>query len=68
MYFESDTVKSDCSVQIIRKMIKYFKIQYRLLVCLTSFTGVFLEILKKALKMTSSLVIFRAFLFIFSSP
>ena len=24
--FESDTVKSDCPVQIFRKMIKYFKI------------------------------------------
>ena len=32
--FESDTVKSDCPVQ----MIKYLKIQYRLLVYLTSFT------------------------------
>ena len=32
--FESDTVKSDCPVKIFRKMIKYSKIQYRLLVCL----------------------------------
>ena len=26
MYFESDTVKSDCPVQIFRKIIKYLKI------------------------------------------
>ena len=26
MHFESDTVKSDCSVQIFRKMMKYLKI------------------------------------------
>ena len=26
MYFESDTVKSDCPVQIFRKMMKYLKI------------------------------------------
>ena len=32
--FESDTVKSDCPVQILRKMIKYLKIYYRF----TSFT------------------------------
>ena len=25
MYFESDTVKSDCPVQIFRKMIKYLR-------------------------------------------
>ena len=25
MYFESDTVKSDCPVQIFRKMMKYLK-------------------------------------------
>ena len=36
--FESDTVKSDCPVQIFKKMIKYLKIEYILLVCLTSFT------------------------------
>ena len=36
--FESDTAKSDCLIQIFRKMIKYLKIQYRLLVYLTSFT------------------------------
>ena len=36
--FESDTVKSDCPVQIFRKMIKYLKIYYRLLIYLTSFT------------------------------
>ena len=26
MFFESDTVKGDCPVQIFRKMIKYLKI------------------------------------------
>ena len=26
VYFESDTVKSDCPVQIFRKIIKYLKI------------------------------------------
>ena len=40
--FESGTVKSDCPVQIFRKMVKYLKIE----VSLTKFT-VFLEILKK---------------------
>ena len=45
--FESDTVKSDCPVQIIRKMMKYLKIY------LTSFT-VFLEILKKSTEKKSS--------------
>ena len=67
--FESGTVKSDCPVQIFRKMMKYLKIT--LLVLLF-----FLEILKKKkknsekkdLKMTRQLVIFRAFLFYFSSP
>ena len=46
MYFENDTVRSDCPVQIFRKMMKYIKIYYRLLVHLTSFTVFFLEILK----------------------
>ena len=41
MYFESDTVKSDCPIQIFRKMIKYLKILYRLLVYLSSFTVFF---------------------------
>ena len=27
MFFESDTVKSGCPIQILRKMIKYLKIQ-----------------------------------------
>ena len=36
--FESDIVKSDCPVQIFRKIIKYLKIWYRLLVYHTSFT------------------------------
>ena len=44
--FESDTVKSDCPVQIFRKMMKYIKIKYRLLVYLTSFT-VFSGYIKK---------------------
>ena len=39
--FESDTVKSDCPVQIFRKMMKYFKIKCRLLVYLTSCTVFF---------------------------
>ena len=69
--FESDTVKSDCPVQIFRKMMKYYKDLIQTVgVYLTSFT----EILKKerkalntkkALKMTSQLVIFRTF---FSPP
>ena len=46
MYFESDTVKSDCPVQIFRKMIKHLKIKYRLLVYLL-LVLLFLEILKK---------------------
>ena len=61
-------------------MINYLKIKYSLLVSHTSFT-VFLDILikkssenekkkkkKKALKMTSKLVIFRAFLFFIFRP
>ena len=53
--FESDTVKSDCPVQIFREMMKYIKIK----VYLTSFTVFFSgdikkkALLKKALKMTS---------------
>ena len=47
--FESDTVKSDCPVQIFRKMIKYLKILYRLLVYLL-LVLLFLEILKKKKK------------------
>ena len=46
-FFESETVKTDCPVQIFRKMLKYLKIYYRLLFYLTCFT-VFLEILKKS--------------------
>ena len=34
--FESDTVKSDCYFQIFRKIMKYLKIQYRLLVYFTT--------------------------------
>ena len=47
--FESGTVKTDCPV---RKLIKYLKIQYRLLVYLTSFAVFFRnsgEIKKKKL-------------------
>ena len=47
--FESDTVKSDCPVQIFRKMMKYIKIKYRLLVYLTSFTVFSRDIKKKKL-------------------
>ena len=73
--FESDTVKSDCPVQIFRKMIKYLKIKYRLLVYLTSFTVFFLEILKKKKKkkttendqLTGHFQSFFYFIF-FSSP
>ena len=45
--FENDTVKSDCPIQIFLEMMKFIKIQYRLLVYLTSFTVFFLEILNK---------------------
>ena len=58
--FESDTVENDCPVQILKKMMKYLKMEYKLLVYLTSFT-VFSGYIKKALKMTNQLVIFRAF-------
>ena len=69
--FESDTVKSDCPVQMFRKMMKYLKIYH------TSFTVFFsgdIYIKKKALtkkkklKMTSQLVIFRGFFFRLSDP
>ena len=45
--FESDTFKIDCPAQIFRKMMKYLKIQYRLLVYLTSFTVFFSGDIKK---------------------
>ena len=45
--FESDTVKSDCPVQIFRKIITFSKIYYRLLVYLL-LVLLFLEILKKS--------------------
>ena len=46
--FESDTVKSDCQVQIFRKMMKYLKMSYRLLVYLKLLVLLFvLEILKE---------------------
>ena len=40
MHFENDTVKSDCTVQIFRKMMKYLNITLLDLLF-------FLEILKK---------------------
>ena len=36
--FESDTVKSDCLIQIFMKNMQHLNILYRLLVYLTSFT------------------------------
>ena len=36
--FESDTVESDCPVQIFRKMMSYLKIEY---LWPSGFTGVF---------------------------
>ena len=67
--FESDTVKNDCPMQD-------FKIsKYRLLVSYTSLSVCSGDIKKrsenekkKALKMTSQLVIFRAFISFFSVP
>ena len=47
VFFESDTVKTDCPVQIFRKMIKYLEIKYRLFVNLTSLLF-FMEIKKKS--------------------
>ena len=47
--FESDTVKSDCPVQIFRKMMKYIKIK----VYLTSFTVFFSGDIKKIIKKSS---------------
>ena len=48
-------------------MMKYLKIYYRLLIYLTCFTGfsgnIKKKLCKKALKMTSQLVIFKAFFF-----
>ena len=61
------TLKSDCPIQIFRKMMKYFKILYRLLVYLTSFTVCSGDI-KKTLKMASQLVIYRAFFSLLPRP
>ena len=63
--YESDTVKSDCPVQNFRKMMKCLKIQYKLLISLTSFTVCFGDIKKKEEKISSEndQVIFRTFLF-----
>ena len=75
--FESDTVKSDCPVQMFRIMMKYLKIYH------TSFTVFFSGDIykkkaltkktkkkqkKKNLKMTSLLVIFRGFFFRLADP
>ena len=35
---KSDTVKSDCHMQIFREIMKYLEIKYRLLVYFTTFT------------------------------
>ena len=51
--FENDIVKSDCPVQIFRKMIKYSKISYRLLVYLL-LVLLFLEIKKAEILKKSS--------------
>ena len=53
------TIKSGCPIQIFRKMMKYLKIWYRLLVYLTSFTVCSGD--KKKLWKWPVLVIFRAF-------
>ena len=50
--FESDTVKSDCPVQIFREIMIYLKISYRLLVYLTSLTVCSGDIKRKLLKIT----------------
>ena len=47
--FESDTIKSDCPVQIFSKMMKYIKIK----VYLPSFTVFFSEDIKKKKKKNS---------------
>ena len=61
---ESDTVKSDCPMHIFRKIMKYLKIFYRLLVYFTSCTVCSGDIKKSSeYNMTSVLVIFRAFFF-----
>ena len=67
--FESDTVKSDCSVQIFRKNDEIFKDLIQTVgIYFTSFTVFFSGDIKKSsekknLKITSQLVIFRAFFF-----
>ena len=55
----NDTFESDCPVQILRKMMRYLKIEYL-------YSTSFFWSLKKVQKMTSQLVIFRVF--VFSSP
>ena len=76
--FESDTVKSDCPIQIL-VYDKIFKDLIQTVgLPITSFTNtgdikkssenIKKKTKKKTLKMTSQLVIFRAFLFIFFHP
>ena len=60
--FEGDTVKRDCPVQIFEKNYEIFQDLIQTVGLPYLFYCFFLEILKKnALKMTSQLVIFRAF-------
>ena len=81
--FANDTVESDCPVQIFRKMMKYLKITLLVLLFFLEILKKRkkssekkrkkklwkkIKKKKKALKMTSQLVIFRAFLFIFFRP
>ena len=51
--FESDTVKSDCPVLIFRKMMEYKDLKQTVGLPYLKVLLFFLEILKKALKMTS---------------
>ena len=63
MYFKNDTLKSDCPVQDIRKMMKYYKVLIQTVgVYLTSFTVFFLEI-KKSSENDQSTGHFQAFFF-----
>ena len=47
MHFESDTVNSDCHVQIFRKMTKYLKITFIYNTSFTVFSGDIKEKKKK---------------------
>ena len=60
-FFENDTVKTDCPVQIFRRMLKYLKTVKTVGLPYYFYCFFLLEILKnQALKMTIKLVIFRA--------